>query len=524
MRKTEVSINKAPDSMRPGGDNIPFVYSGTVIIQGQGLAKVISAGANTEMGKIGKALKSIKDEPTLLQKETGKIIKSLLIIGGILCVVVILVYGFTRGNWLNGFLAGLSLSMAMLPEEFSVVLLIFLALGAWRISKRQVLARKMNAIETLGSASVLCVDKTGTLTFNKMTLSKIFAGNDYFDFDNENDIPEKFHNLIEFSILASQKDPFDPIESAIKSVGKKYLANSDHIHNQWKLIKEYPLSKKITALSHIWESPDKNNYIIAAKGAPESIIELCHIDLKRKKELFSNVVNLANEGYRVLGVAKAAFDKTNLPDSQHDFDFEFIGFLGFKDPVRDTVPETIRECYSAGIRIIILTGDYPGTAQSIARKIGLNNPEDYILGTDLDQMGEDELKEKIKKINIFARIVPEQKLLIVNALKANGEVVAMTGDGVNDAPALKSAHIGIAMGGRGTDVARESASLVLLDDDFSSIVSAVRLGRRIFDNWTLFKCVQPAFSSFIGWPEASLSSILPGSPPVISPIMWAMGI
>ena len=517
VRKTEVSINKAPDSMRPGGDNIPFVYSGTVIIQGQGLAKVISAGANTEMGKIGKALKSIKDEPTLLQKETGKIIKSLLIIGGILCVVVILVYGFTRGNWLNGFLAGLSLSMAILPEEFSVVLLIFLTLGAWRISKRQVLARKINAIENLGSASVLCVDKTGTLTLNKMTLSKLYAGNDYFDFDNENekDIPEKFHNLIEFSILASQKDPFDPIESAIKSVGKKYLANSDHIHNQWKLIKEYPLSKKITALSHIWESPDKNNYIIAAKGAPESIIELCHIDLKRKKELSSNVINLANEGYRVLGVAKAAFGKTNLPYSQHDFDFEFIGFLGFKDPVRDTVPETVKQCYSAGIRIIMLTGDHQGTAQNIARKIGLNNPEDYILGTDLDQMGEEELKEKIKKINIFARIVPEQKLLIVNALKANGEVVAMTGDGVNDAPALKSAHIGIAMGGRGTDVARESASLVLLDDDFSSIVSAVRLGRRIFDN--LKKAMSYIFSIHIPIAFMSLIPVLFKLPLVLLP-------
>jgi P-type Ca2+ transporter type 2C len=526
VRKQEIEEGSNPVEMRPGGDDLPYVYSGTMIIQGHGLAKVISTGGSTEMGKIGKALKSIKDEPTILQKETGRIIKNLLIIGGILCAVIVIVYGLTRvtivngvprPDWLNGFLAGLSLSMAMLPEEFSVVLLIFLTLGAWRISKRQVLARKMSAIETLGSASVLCVDKTGTLTMNKMSLKKIYTEDEYLDFDMNNtaDISEKFHNLLEYGILASQRDPFDPIESAIKSTGEKFLENSEHIHKSWKLVKEYPLSKKITALSHIWESPDQNHFVIAAKGAPESIIELCHMREREKESLLQIVTDLADEGYRVLGVAKASFDKAGLPDSQHEFDFEFIGFLGFTDPVRENVPETVRECYSAGIRVIMITGDYPGTAQNIAREIGLKNPGNYIIGSELDRMSPDELKEKIKTTNIFARVVPEQKLLIVNALKANGEIVAMTGDGVNDAPALKSAHIGIAMGSRGTDVARESAALVLLDDDFSSIVSAVRLGRRIYNN--LKKAMSYIFSIHIPIALMSLVPVLFKLPLVLLP-------
>lgn len=517
VRKQEIEKGRLPVEKRPGGDDLPYVYSGTLIIQGHGLAKVISTGGNTEMGKIGKALKSIKDEPTTLQKETGRIIKNLLIIGGILCTVIVIVYGLTRGDWLNGFLAGLSLSMAMLPEEFSVVLLIFLTLGAWRISKRQVLARKMSAIETLGSASVLCVDKTGTLTMNKMSLKKIYTENEYLDFDcnNSSDIGEKFHNLLEYGILASQRDPFDPIESAIKSTGEKCLENSEHIHKNWKLVKEYPLSKKITALSHIWESPDQNHFVIAAKGAPESVIELCHLRESKKESLLQIVTGLADEGYRVLGVAKASFDKAGLPDSQHEFDFEFIGFLAFTDPVRENVPETVSECYNAGIRVIMITGDYPGTAQSIAREISLKNPETYILGSDLDMISPDELKEKIKTTNIFARVVPEQKLLIVNALKANGEIVAMTGDGVNDAPALKSANIGIAMGSRGTDVARESAALVLLDDDFSSIVSAIRLGRRIYNN--LKKAMSYIFSIHIPIALMSLVPVLFKLPLVLLP-------
>jgi len=485
VKKTELSDKNFSKINNESGSNYDsFIYSGTLIIQGHGIAKVVATGVKTEIGKIGKTLKSIKDEETPLQKETKKIVKNVLFIAIALCVAIVLIYGFTRGNWFNGFLAGLSLSMAMIPEEFSVVLLIFLTMGAWRISKKEVLTRKASAIETLGSASVLCVDKTGTLTYNKMTLGKIFSEGEFFNIANNNlsNIPENFHNLLEYSILASQRDPYDPVESAIKQVGETYLANSEHLHNYWNLVKEYPLSKEITALSHVWESADNKNYIIAAKGAPESILDLCHLDENKKNDLLNIVMQLADEGYRVLGVASAIFSKIDIPENQHDFNFKFLGFLGFNDPIRENVPDTIRVCYEAGIRVILITGDYPGTAVNIAKQVHLKNPQNFITGNDIDNISFEELKQKVRNINIFARIMPQQKLQIINAFKANGEIVAMTGDGVNDAPALKAAHIGIAMGGRGTDVAREAASLVLLNDDFSSIVEAIKLGRRIYNN------------------------------------------
>lgn len=469
---------------RPGGEDLPFVYSGTLVVAGRAVIKVISIGINTEMGKIGKALENIRDEDTLLQKETGKIVKNFAIAGLILCILVVIVYGLTRGNWTNGLLAGLTLSMAMLPEEFSVVLLIFLTLGAWRISKRQVLTRKTAAIETLGAATVLCVDKTGTLTLNRMELTSVYAHNRFFEINKTytNTLPENFHELVEYGILSSQKDPFDPVEKEFKKTGDMFLKGTKHIHQNWELVKEYPLSKELLALSHVWVSKDKKNYIIAAKGAPEAIINLCHLPQKDTYEIMEKVREMAARGLRVLGVAKGEFTRKDLPKLQHTFDFNFIGLVGFVDPVRTAVHNSVSEAYSAGLRIIMVTGDYPGTACHVARKIGLRNPEKFITGKELLKMNHLELREKIKSINIFSRVIPEQKLAIVNALKANGEIVAMTGDGVNDAPALKSAHIGIAMGERGTDVAREASDLVLLNDDFSSIVQAVKLGRRIFDN------------------------------------------
>ncbi len=469
---------------RPGGDDLPFIYSGTLVVQGRGCARVSSIGINTEMGKIGKALQGIKEEDTLLQKEIRKIVRNFSIAGGILCLLVTVIYGLTRGNWLNGILSGLTLSMAMLPEEFPVVLIIFLTLGAWRISKSQVLTRRTPAIETLGAATVLCTDKTGTLTLNAMRLTALCVKGVHHDIDIKKytRLPENLHDLMEHGILASQKDPFDPIEKEVKILGELYLSGSEHIHNNWKIIKEYPLSKKLLALSHVWESPDKQNYIIATKGSPEAVADLCHFNQEQYAQLNKCVEEMACRGLRVLGVAKALFKKKELPDGQHDFIFEFVGLLGFTDPVRPEVAFSVREAHEAGIRVIMITGDYPGTAINIAKEIGLNNPESYITGSQLEIMDYALLREKIKTINIFARVVPEQKLLIVNALKANGEIVAMTGDGVNDATALKSANIGIAMGERGTDVAREASALVLLNDDFSSIVQAVKLGRRIFDN------------------------------------------
>ncbi len=502
---------------QPGGDDLPFVYSGTLVVQGHGIARVTSTGIHTEMGKIGRALETISGEETSLKKETAHIVMNFAIGGLVLCIFVVVVYGLTRGDWLNGLLAGLSLSMSLLPEEFSVVLLVFMSLGAWRISKRQVLTRRMPAIETLGSATVLCVDKTGTLTMNRMILSSLFSKGEYYEADKNGHLPlpEKFHELLEFGFLASQKDPFDPVEKEIKNGTEKFLCNTEHVHQNWKLVREYPLSRNLLALSNVWESHDRRKHVIAAKGAPEAIAELCHLGEDKKKELMSHVQKMADKGQRLLGVAKSSFIDDILPEKQHDFEFEFIGLLGFVDPVRQGVSEALAECYSAGIRVIMITGDYPGTAQHIARQIGLKDPDRFIMGAELSGMSQPELQENIRSTNIFARVVPEQKLAIVNALKANGEVVAMTGDGVNDAPALKSAHIGIAMGERGTDVARESSAMVLLNDDFSSIVAAVRLGRRIFDN--LKKAISYIFSVHVPIAGIALFPILLKLPLVLLP-------
>jgi P-type Ca2+ transporter type 2C len=468
---------------RPGGDETPFVYSGTLIVGGMGLMMVKATGLNTEFGKIGKSLQTIKIEDTLLQKETGKIVRTLAIIGGVLCVLMALIYGLSTQDWIEGFLASITLAMAILPEEFPVVLTIFLALGAWRISQSHVLTRRMTAIETLGSNTVLCVDKTGTLTLNQMSVAGIYADGEYFHIaENHNGLPEKFHPPIEFGILAGQTDPFDPMEKALQEVGHRTPDLVEHLHTSWTLVREYPLSKELLALSRVWKSSDDSEYVIASKGAPEAVMDLCHLTEEEKTGLAQTIEKIASEGLRILGVARARFIPASLPENQHEFQFEFIGLLGFADPVRPTVPGAIRECFAAGIRVVMITGDYPVTAQNIARQIGLKNAGEVLTGNQIAAMSSRDLRERIKTVNIFARVIPEQKLSLVNAFKENGEVVAMTGDGVNDAPALKSAHIGIAMGGRGTDVAREAGDLVILDDDFSSIVKAVRLGRRIFDN------------------------------------------
>lgn len=475
-----------PTYSPPGGDDLPYVYSGSIVVQGQGIAQVTKIALDTEIGKIGKAIKSIEPSATNIQKETACLVRTLAIVGIICCLLVVMAIGFNSGKWKDGILAGLTLAMAMLPEEFPVVLTIFLALGAWRISKKHVLTRNMSAIETLGSATVLCVDKTGTLTQNQMTIAKLFARSEFLNVreihEKSYELPENFHELIEFGTLASQKEPFDPMEKSLRELCSHYLSCTEHWHDDWSLIQEYPLSKTLLAVSHVWQSPNGQDYIIAAKGAPEAIMDLCHLSEKQTQDIAEKVSLMAQDGLRVLGVAKSSFQKTSLPVGQHDFTFEFLGLVGLYDPIRPSVPQAIQECLSAGIRVVMITGDYPKTAQNIAQKIGLKNPDIVTTGPELVQFTPTQLIEKVKIANIFARVVPEQKLLLVNALKESGEIVAMTGDGVNDAPALKSAHIGIAMGERGTDVARESSALVLLKDDFSSIVEAVKMGRRIFDN------------------------------------------
>ena len=480
VRKSE--WNGVDQITQPGGDDLPFVYSGSMIVQGNGIVKVSAIGSNTEIGKIGKALESVVEEPTKLKTEMGVLVKRLAIIGVSLCLVVILVYTITRGDLLKGFLAGITLAMAMLPEEFPVVLTVFMALGAWRMSKKNVLTRNPAAVETLGSATVLCTDKTGTLTQNKMTVTRLFNGSGFFTVNKCTKFPEEFHEIIEYGILSSQTNPFDPMERAITHMGAVYLKNTDHIHTDWHMVKEYPLSKDMLAMSRVFTQKENHQQTIATKGAPEAIFDLCHLNEEDKARYSASVTEMASAGLRVLGVAKAMIGAEDLPNIQHDFDFEFIGLIALADPIREAVPGAVHECYQAGIRVIMITGDYPVTAMNIAREIGLKNYQVAISGPELQAMTEDELCERIKEVNIFARVVPEQKLKIVNALKRNGEIVAMTGDGVNDAPALKAANIGIAMGEKGTDVAREASSLVLMDDNFASIVGAVKMGRRIFDN------------------------------------------
>jgi len=525
----------------PGGENLPFVYSGTLVVQGQGIVQVKEIGAQTEMGKIGNALQKVKPELTPLQQEMNRLVNRLFGIALSLCVALVVVYGITRGDWLKGFLAGITLAMAILPNEFPVVVTIFLALGAWRISQNHVLARRPNAVETLGSATVLCVDKTGTLTLNQMAVQQLEAynssnNNDEYllpydlELHSQDSLPEEVHELVEFCILASQRDPFDPMEKAFKQLGDRYLAHTEHLHSDWQLLREYPLSPNVLAMSHVWQSADGNQYEIAAKGAPEAIADLCHFPPEQGKILTAQVSQMAAQGLRVLAVAKASLmdapppflplhpsiNPNHLPDQQHDFPFEFLGLVGLSDPVRPTVAAAIKECYTAGIRVVMITGDYPETAQTIARQVGMLQMGAVLTGAELDAMSDAELAHSIQSTNIYARAVPEQKLRIVNALKAKGEVVAMTGDGVNDAPALKSAQIGIAMGQRGTDVARESAALVLLDDDFSSIVQAVKLGRQIFDN--LRKAMSYLVAIHIPIAGMSLIPVLFKMPLVLLPI------
>ena len=460
------------------------VFAGTTIVRGSGIAQVSRIGIHTEMGKIGKSIKEANLGSSLVEIQTNLLVKKVAWIAGFICLLVVIVYALTRGDWLNGSLTGLSLAMAIMPNELPAVLTIFFSLGAWRLSQRRVLTRKLSAVENLGAATVLCVDKTGTLTLNKMTIQKIYAENDFIDLieTQNSSLPEKYHEVLEYGILASKKDPFDPMERAFVNAGNQFLKGTEHLHSDWDLTKEYPLSPELLSISYAWKPKKEGGFVVGAKGAPEAIIDLCHLDSQMSQQAFAVANKMASEGLRVLGVAKSYVENSPLPNKQHDFDFEFVGFIGIIDPVRTEVPQAILECQNARVRVIMMTGDHAETASSIARSIGLANPNEVITGPDLEQMSHDELKSRMKNVNVFSRVMPHQKLKLINCLKELGEVVAMTGDGVNDAPALKNANIGIAMGARGTDVARESADLVLLDDDFASIVEAIRMGRRIFAN------------------------------------------
>ncbi len=506
-----------PQPTHPGGEDLAWVYSGTLVVQGRAQARVAATGIKTELGKISRSLQAVEEPASPLQQETSRLVRWLASVGLSLCAMVVLLYGITRGNWLQGFLAGLTLAMSLLPEEIPVVLTIFLALGAWRMSRMHVLTRRVLALEALGAARILCVDKTGTITQNRMVVQRIFLDDVGLEIlDNKAlDLPDDARKLLACAALGSQSDSADPMEQALESF-IRFAPDMLPGGEGWQFVREYPLSRQLLAMSRVWQHPDRPDAVIAAKGAPEAVARLCRLDGATQKQLMSHVQSLAQEGLRVLGIAQGAVPKGVLADSQEAVAFEWLGLVGLADPIRPAVPQAVAECKSAGIRVIMITGDYPTTAQTIARAIGMDMGEGVITGPEMDGMDDQELAARIQRANLFARVVPEQKLRLVNALRADGSVVAMTGDGVNDAPALKSADIGIAMGQRGTDVAREAADLVLLDDDFSSIVAAIRLGRRIFDN--IRKAMAYILAVHLPIAGLSLVPILMGWPLILMPV------
>jgi Ca2+-transporting ATPase len=483
-------------------------------VRGQGIATVHATGPNSEIGRIGKALSTIEDAPTPLHAQTRRLARMFASFGLSLSLGIIVLYGITRGSWLKGVLAGITLAMAMLPEEFPLILTVFMVMGAWRISQQRVLTRRAASIETLGAATVLCTDKTGTLTLNRMSIAELEAEGRIWQ-PEQGALPETFHRLLEYGILASNRDPFDPMEKAFLQLGGKHLRGTEHIHRKWVLAHEYGLSTRMLAMSHVWKALDHEEYFIAMKGAPEAVADLCHMNPADLEKLRHSVERMAKRGMRVLGVAAASFDGEAWPGTQHDFDFKFLGLVGLADPLRPGVAEAIQECRAAGIKVAMITGDYPATAIAIAQQAGIDISS-VVSGEGIETLNDEVLAARIRDVCIFARVTPEQKLRLVNAFRANGEVVAMTGDGVNDAPSLKSAHIGIAMGGRGTDVAREASSLVLLDDDFGSIVKAVRLGRRIYEN--IRKAMGFVLAVHVPIAGLSLFPLLFGLPVLFTPV------
>ncbi len=464
-----------------GGETDADLYSGTLIVSGSGLARVTATGVHSAIGKIGTSLHAIEPEAPPLQSQIRRFVRVFAIVGVATSIVAAILYAVLRGGWLEGVLGGLALSMALLPEEFPVVLAVFLVMGAWRISRINVLTRRAAAIETLGSATVLCTDKTGTLTENRMVVAELSDGQERWTRRSEpSALPASLHTLVRFSILASQPNPADPMEKAFNALGAA-VRSGVAPHDGRQLAKLYPLTPHRPAMTQVWRSAHQGAQTVAAKGAPEAVADLCRLDADERRRMHEEAERMAAAGLRVLAIAGATWDGGDLPAEQTGFSFTYLGLTGLADPLKADVPAAVRECREAGIRVVMITGDYPATARAIAEQAGIDS-DDVVTGAEIDQLEDAAFAARVIHASIFARVRPDQKLRIVTALKANGEVVAMTGDGVNDAPSLKAAHIGVAMGGRGTDVAREASAIVLLDDNFASIVKTIRLGRRIYDN------------------------------------------
>ncbi len=471
---------------RPGGDELASVFAGTLVTAGHGLAEVLATGPRSELGRIGGAIRSARSEPTRLQRDTRRLVRWFALVGLATSVAIAVVYALTRGGspfaWKEGSLAGIAAAMSLLPEEFGVVLSIYLAIGAWRLARQGVLARRMPAVEALGETTVLCVDKTGTLTQNRMSLAVLHVKGTEARLDDGTALSPMMDVLLETAALASRREGFDPMDRAINESADKLLGPGSCTGTALELVREYPLAPELPAMTRAWRRAGEDVLVVACKGAPEAVASLCRLAPEAHGELLAGAARLARSGRRVLAVARTSLVAHSLPEEHRSLVLELVGLLGFEDPLRASVPAAIAECQRAGVQVVMVTGDHPATAQAIAARAGIRNTESILLGTEIETLDDVELARRVDGVGVFARVVPEQKLRIVRAFVARGEIVAMTGDGVNDAPALRAAHVGVAMGGRGTDVAREAAGLVLLDDEFASIVGGIRMGRRIHDN------------------------------------------
>jgi len=514
-----VAQSDEPGNATPGGDGLPYLFSGTLVLSGTGVAEVTATGERSEIGKIGSAVRTIESEQPRLQGQTRRIVLVFAAAGCLFSLGAVLLYGLVRGDWLQGVLAGIALGMSMLPEEFPLVLAVFMVMGAWRLSRSRVLTRRAAAIETLGSATVLCTDKTGTLTLNSMTVSALSArGEVEWRRPQSSSVVAGravLADLLNAGVLAGEPKALDPMDRALQSLAAECGVARPPVRER---IRVYPLQTGRLAITCVWSRGEREPNIVAAKGAPEAIADLCGMSAEERATLTHTVNRLANEGMRVLGVACGRHSGGELPENPASLQLEFAGLIGFADPLRPSVPAAVKECRSAGVRVIMITGDYPETARAIARQAGIADGE-VLTGAAVEALDMAGLCRRIRNVTVFARITPTQKLRIVQALKQTGEVVAMTGDGVNDAPALKAAHIGIAMGGRGTDVAREASSLVLLDDDFGSVVQAIRLGRRIYDN--LRKAMAYIVSIHVPIAGLAVLPIVMGRPLLLTPMLIA---